>query len=597
MASIYDKSSLVLIPSGTKTGKVYSQKPVSGDGDFTFTRSSAATRVNADGFIEKETQNLLYQSNNFESGFWITPSLSVTGGQSGYDGSSNAWLCTLDSNSGSVRQYVSASGVQTFSVYAKAGNTDWVALYIDSVSTDKPYVYFDLGNGVVGSNLNANAIAGKIEDAGGGWYRCSIIYSRSTNQVRIFPADSNNVLGTTGDTIYIQDVQLEQGLVARDYIETTSPVEGGITDNVPRLDYTDSSCPALLLEPQRTNADPNAEYLANRPIVVNVSTTTNSIDSPEGVSNATLITNNTTSGQHQLTDNTLSVTSGTDYTISLFLKYNDAQYVRLQFGGTPFGSTNWQNFDVLNGTKGSSGGGITSADASIEEYGNGWYRCIVTADATATGSNGAFQIRILEDDNTNDIPSFAGSGLSTYAWGAQFEAGSYATSYIPTYGSSVTRVQDLNLTASPSTSYFGQTEGTIFTEIKINAITSGSYSRIFNLKNSGGSNQIYFQQNDSRINSVVFNGSNQFSQSTSSGFLSVGSSYKMAMAYKDGDYAFYINGTQIGTSSTSGLGTLAVDRVDFTTLSGNINLGNEVKQSLVFNTRLTNAELADLTTL
>ena len=61
MANIYDKSSLVLIPSGTKTGKVFSQKPVSGDGDFTFTRASAATRVNADGNIEKETQNLLLQ--------------------------------------------------------------------------------------------------------------------------------------------------------------------------------------------------------------------------------------------------------------------------------------------------------------------------------------------------------------------------------------------------------------------------------------------------------------------------------------------------------------------------------------------------------
>ena len=54
--SIYDKASLVLIPSGTKTSKVYSQKPVSGDGDFTFSRSTAATRVNADGNIEKETQ-------------------------------------------------------------------------------------------------------------------------------------------------------------------------------------------------------------------------------------------------------------------------------------------------------------------------------------------------------------------------------------------------------------------------------------------------------------------------------------------------------------------------------------------------------------
>ena len=66
--------------------------------------------------------------------------------------------------------------------------------------------------------------------------------------------------GTSG-YIYIQDAQLEQGLVARDYIETTTAaVEGGITDNVPRLDYTDSSCPALLLEPQRTNLVPNSEY-------------------------------------------------------------------------------------------------------------------------------------------------------------------------------------------------------------------------------------------------------------------------------------------------------------------------------------------------
>ena len=68
--SIYDKSSLVLIPSGTKTGKVYSQKPTNGDGDFTFTRSSAATRVNADGNIEKETGNLILQSNTFSNAAW-----------------------------------------------------------------------------------------------------------------------------------------------------------------------------------------------------------------------------------------------------------------------------------------------------------------------------------------------------------------------------------------------------------------------------------------------------------------------------------------------------------------------------------------------
>ena len=85
--SIYDKASLVLIPSGTKTSKVYSQKPTSGDGDFTFSRSTAATRVNADGVIEKETQNLLLQSNNFGN-TWNNVNTSETSGQSGYDGSS-----------------------------------------------------------------------------------------------------------------------------------------------------------------------------------------------------------------------------------------------------------------------------------------------------------------------------------------------------------------------------------------------------------------------------------------------------------------------------------------------------------------------------
>ncbi len=116
-----------------------------------------------------------------------------------------------------------------------------------------------------------------------------------------------------------------------------------------------------------------------------------------------------------------------------------------------------------------------------------------------------------------------------------------------------------------------------------------------NLKNSGGSNQIYLQQNDSRLNAVVFNGSNQFSGSLSSGSLVVGQTYKAALAYKNADYAFYFDGTQIATGSASGLGTLAVDRVDLTTGIGNIGLGNECKQSLVFNTRLTNAELAALT--
>jgi hypothetical protein len=106
-----------------RQAKVYSQKPVNGDGDFTFSRSTAATRVNADGNIEKETQNLLLQSNNFgNGGYWNDVAVSVTSNQAGYDGTNDAFLITKQSSSyARLQQNLSLSGVVTMSAYLKAG--------------------------------------------------------------------------------------------------------------------------------------------------------------------------------------------------------------------------------------------------------------------------------------------------------------------------------------------------------------------------------------------------------------------------------------------------------------------------------------------
>ena len=112
--------------------------------DFTFTRGSnlSATRVGPDGFIEKGRENLLLQSNTFNT-TWSTPSASIVGGQTGYDGSSDAWLLTQIGVGGYVRQFTSASGVSTASVYVKAGSTDWVSLELESASPN-PRQYFQL---------------------------------------------------------------------------------------------------------------------------------------------------------------------------------------------------------------------------------------------------------------------------------------------------------------------------------------------------------------------------------------------------------------------------------------------------------------------
>ena len=372
--SIYDKASLVLIPSGTKTSKVYSQKPVNGDGDFTFSRSTAATRVNADGVIEKETQNLLLQSNTFDT-TWLNSNSSETSGQIGYDGTNNAWLITKTDANGRIFQTISFSGVNTISFYAKANASDWVRVFIDGASID---AFFDLQNGIIGNTSGSGFVDANIELIANDWYRCSLTISDNATRIRIYPSEANTSAGTSG-SIYIQDAQLEQGLVARDYIETTTTaVEGGITDNVPRLDYTDSSCPALLLEPQRRNILPHSEYLGG------FTTTRSSIDfghtSPEGLDNAyKLVSDSTAGASHLIRTQNITITASTDYTTSVFVKAEEVDWVALMFTDTSVQDFGQAWFNISNGTKGisSDGGSATISDYDIIDVGNGWYRIYI----------------------------------------------------------------------------------------------------------------------------------------------------------------------------------------------------------------------------
>jgi hypothetical protein len=160
----------------------------------------------------------------------------------------------------------------------------------------QPRAWFDLTNGVVGTIIGY-VIDTEITSLGSGWYRCSISVNLVNSPSIYLLLLMERMTSASVEFVYIQDVQLEQGLVARDYIETTTTaLYGGITDNVPRLDYTDSSCPALLLEPQRTNKIEQSEYFSGTywaktangsgiaPVV-----TQNYAVSPEGLQNASRV--------------------------------------------------------------------------------------------------------------------------------------------------------------------------------------------------------------------------------------------------------------------------------------------------------------------
>lgn len=452
--SIYDKASLVLIPSGTKTSKVYSQKPVNGDGDFTFSRSTAATRVNADGNIEKETSNLLLQSNTFSNAVWAGASTTETGGQSGYDGTNDAWLLSKLVANGNIAQSVSASNLMTFSVYAKASANAWLRLNVVGVAN----AYFDLANGVVGSTGGSAAVTSSMSDVGSGWYRCSFTYNvASTTGVSIYVADADNDSSGTSGSIFIQDAQLEQGLVARDYIETTTAaVEGGITDNVPRLDYTDSSCPALLLEPQRSNLFAQSEYYSDSYWSKTlVSFTDNYATSPEGVQNASRFVS--AGGSYpQLGKSISGLTIGQTYTASFYVKSDGTSQIQ---------HTSW--FTGFAGTT------FTATDE--------WQR--ISFSITATATTHSFVL-------FNNSPSAPASSFLLY--GLQLEAGSYATSYIPTYGTSVTRNNEtLQLTGMSSDVASGATSGTLMIEFDYTQQSLGDVVQWYSSNTAIGRGYLY----------------------------------------------------------------------------------------------------------
>ena len=588
MATTYDKASLVMIPSGYKDDKLYSIKPTNGDGDFTFSRdgsgASPATRVNASGLIEKGRENLLLQSNSFTTG-WGLSNVTMTGGQAGYDGSNDAWLMT-DTNSaayGTIDNLVTTGGITTFSCYAKSGTTDIVGLR--PIGGSSPYVFFDLSNGTFEAQGDiANLIDWDIQEVVGGWYRCSVTTSATATQVVIYIATTGGALAPAGSTLYIQDAQLEQGLVATDYIETTTaPVSAGLLGDMPRLDYSGgATCPSLLLEPSRVNLLPISEYFGLWSGNVYDAITPNAATSPEGVDNAYLIeTSLNNTGVYIIPVNPIS--SGDKITTSIFLKAksgSNSDIISIGMGASAFGGDRASRFDLSDGT-------IDYAnpdhdDVDIQPYGNGWYRCIISDTATA---NGTFAVTMYS----------YGTNCDWYAYGAMAELGSYPTSYIPTYGSASTRGQDFCRKTGIG-SLLNDSEGTLFLEMQ--GISDGGDSRRFTISDGSIDNRVSleYDENAGRIKAFMSTGGTTTGALDESGHPQT-ENHKIALTYTASAFKIFIDGVLEG-EDTSLIGTpVGLDLIEFQSGSTFNPMEGKVKQALVFKTALTDAEAIALTTI
>ena len=573
-SNFFNKASLVMIPEAPLDSKVLSIKPEDRTGDFTFSRGSnlAATRVGPTGLIEKGRENLLTYSNDFSNAAWTKfGSPTLTSGQSGYDGSSDAWLYESTTASHSMLQFVSGSGVYSFSVYAKAGTADGIRLrFSASIDTN---IYVDLTDGSI--ITDQSGITYNIESVASGWYRISITSNVSSlSNVRLIVV--NNAGAETTGTIYIQDAQLEIGLAATDYIESgASTGKAGLLEDEPRFDYSGgATCPSLLLEPSRTQLVEYSEAFSQwnsnlgSPVV-----TDNFATSPEGLTNATKITFPTSNDG--VTDVFGIGTTGNNLVFSIYVKNIDASFteIRIRNSTTDFESrVNWTGSQITS---------VTTIDGTLEyeAVGNDWYRIW-----------GAYT-----NDDANQRPRLYSNGAnSSYlVYGAQLEVGSYPTSYIPNHsGGTITRGADACIkTSYPDLS--SQQELTLYAEFnyeqsgRVIAIGNGTTNTRF-FASYGSDKQIYMYLN--------IGGTLAFFLTSSNNVVSDGKN-KVAVKIKSGESLLYLNGTEVfnntSTFTLSGFQNVYIGTSEY----GSTNDTQKIDSSLIFYNALSAADLTTLTTL
>jgi len=608
--ALIDKASLLMVPSTYEAGKLYNvlpsgnRAPDSTDqnsgydqtrADFTFDRGSnaAATRIGSDGLIKKYRENLLTESNNFSDSDWLPTETSATSGQSGYDGTNDAWKFTPSAVSGPHRIIRTVSGagnsVITLSVYAKADGYNFIRISENAATGD--YATFNLTDGSVESNTGISNTA-TTTSVGGGWYRCSFsVDGGVSTRFDIYVMESASVQqpwsGNGTDGILIQNAQLESGLVSTDYLDSgATTAKAGVLIDLPRINYdANGENGSLLLEPSRANLVQFSEYFGGW-TAAGCSISANYAISPEGIKNAYLLTY--ASGGSRIYD--FNNITGTSLAISVFVKGVSGNGCHLlAYNLTSSSVQGDMTFSGNTFTKASG-----SYSAKSESVGDGWYRVSIVVSGFTSGDN--IGVYLYTDNNSGTT---SGSSLLAYGFQAEPNA-SYVSSYIPNHSATgvVTRAAD-SCTGGGSAESINSTEGVFFAHIaalfdegttadKWIALSDGTSNNSVRVAFSGGANTIraYINVGGAVQADLVYSVTDVTQYS------------KIAFKYKVNDFALWVNGTERATDTSGSVYSVnTLNEFAFDNGGGGTGFPGNVKQVAVFNEALSDSELATLTTL
>jgi hypothetical protein len=376
------------------------------------------------------------------------------------------------------------------------------------------------------------------------------------------------------------------------YRTNASGILESVASGVPRLDYPAANgCPALLVEPAATNLTLRSEEFDDAYWTKNNSTiSANATAAPDGATTADKIVAASGTVNANVVRQNITI-SATAQTISVFLKQGEFTWSRIRV----FDRRNSTGYNLfINLATGQLGAIPAGATATISIAANGFYRVQISIPAVVGGTTECdVFVGAASSDGVADVVGDGVKGI--FLWGAQLETGSVATSYIPTVAATATRNADV-ISKTGVSGFIGQSEGSLYAEVDLRQLTTGL---ILVIGDGTVDNriQISFSSSTNLFSTIRVGGVNLDYSATIPAIPATGGVFKIALGYKANDYVFALNGV-IYSPSTA---TRAVPACSAIYLGMNIfsasQLNDRIRAAAIYPTRLTNAELAALTTL
>ena len=622
------------------------------EADFDFTRNSSATRVNPDYLIQDVSilsSNLVQNGNFSELGSELIPSITTitnAGGGTITEISGNTYSSTSDGTSGSsirpkidfattsgktYKLIITPIGTVTGTINFKFYDGSSYIFQNYDFSTIKEIYFTDNGN-VFGSfdgtetyNINSFIISVKQVDPNDNW-TISSGAAIGLNKLNI-NADAFNFFAeqtvltnglnykvtldaivTSGDILIYTGTQFatinSSGTYTFSFISNSTKIRfrssgsaliGSITNisvievqqtDIPRLDYTNGTA-SILLEGQSTNLITYSQDFSNSYWTKSGASVTSGFVSPDGTNNAYKLVEDSANSRHFI-NSAEFLTPGTVYSSSVFVKPNGRNKIAFRENAQ---TGNYAAFNLSNGTL----IGTNGVSASIESMSNGWYR--INYQITS-GASIVLGFELLSDSYTSGDPfsnPYQGNGTSgIYIYGAQVEQQSYATSYIPTSGSTVTRVVEV-LNNAGNSDLINSTEGVLYAEIA--ALANDGTNRAICISKDGTLDNIIVIQYNSVSQNIRFlyrQGAVSVAD-LSFALNDITQFHKVAGYWKQNEFKLFMDGAKVGEQLS---GNVSANDV-FKTLNFNRpdgqNFYGKCKSVAVFKEALSDTELACLT--